>query len=85
MRYSDDIDYSQYEKQIQKLVDTHITTQDVVTIAKQVNIFDKDEFDKEIDKLVSPSAKADTIASRTKKTITQKSVYICSEGLLFVF
>lgn len=72
LRYSDDVDYSQYEKQVQKLVDTHITTQDVITISEQVNIFDKEKFEKEIDKLESPSAKADTIASRTKKTITEK-------------
>ena len=29
-------------------------------------MFDKEKFEKEIDKLESPSAKADTIASRTK-------------------
>jgi type I restriction enzyme R subunit len=72
LRYSDDVDYSQYEQQVQKLIDTHITTQDVITISEQINIFDKEEFEKEIDKLVSPAAKADTIASRTKKTITEK-------------
>jgi type I restriction enzyme, R subunit len=72
MRYSDDVDYSQYEKQVQKLIDTHITTDEVITVSEQVNIFDKDKFQKELDKIESPSAKADTIASRTKKTITEK-------------
>lgn len=72
MRYSDDVDYSQYEQQVQKLIDTHITTEDVITVSEQVNIFDKEKFEQELDKLTSPSAKADTIASRTKKTITEK-------------
>jgi type I restriction enzyme, R subunit len=72
MRYSDDVDYSQYERQVQKLIDTHISTEDVITVSEQVNIFNKEEFEKEIDKLTSPTAKADTIASRTKKTITEK-------------
>lgn len=72
MRYSDDVDYSQYEKQVQKLIDTHITTDEVITVSEQVNIFDKDKFQKELDKIESPAARADTIASRTKKTITEK-------------
>lgn len=37
-----------------------------------VNIFDKDAFLKEIEKLESISSKADTIAHRTKKTITER-------------
>lgn len=72
MRYSDDVDYKQYEGQVQKLIDTHISTEDVITITEPVNIFDKDKFEQELDKLTSPAAKADTIASRTKKTITEK-------------
>ncbi|MDP2365846.1 MAG: restriction endonuclease subunit R, partial [Ignavibacteria bacterium] len=43
-RYSDEIDYKQYEGQIQKLIDTHITTEKIETITQLVNIFDKDKF-----------------------------------------
>jgi type I restriction enzyme R subunit len=37
-RYSDEIDYKQYEGQIQKLIDTHITTEKIETITELVNI-----------------------------------------------
>lgn len=70
-RYSDVIDYSNYETQIQKLLDKHIFMKDVQPITSLVNIFDKEEFQKEIDKTVSITAKADKIASRTAKHITE--------------
>ncbi len=71
-RYSDTIDYKQYEGQIQKLIDTHITTEKVETITELVNIFDKDRFQKEVEKTIGKAAKADKIASRTSKHISEK-------------
>ncbi|MBX7042370.1 MAG: HsdR family type I site-specific deoxyribonuclease [Ignavibacteria bacterium] len=71
-RYSDAIDYKQYEGQIQKLIDTHIPTQDLKPISKLVNIFDAEVFSKEVEEVVGLSAKADTIASRTAKHISEK-------------
>lgn len=71
-RYSDEIDYSQYEGQIQKLIDTHITTEKIETITELVNIFDKDKFQQEVEKTTGNAAKADKIASRTAKHITDK-------------
>lgn len=71
-RYSDDIDYKQYEKQIQKLIDTHITSDEVIQLTDQVNIFEKEKFSKEVERIAGKAAKADTIASRTKKTIHEK-------------
>jgi type I restriction enzyme R subunit len=71
-RYSDRIDYKQYEGQIQKLIDTHIQTDEVITITELVNIFDKEKFDEEVEKTIGDSAKADKIASRTAKHITEK-------------
>ena len=44
---------------------------EVKVITKLVNIFDKENFQKEIDKVVGTAAKADTIASRTSKYITE--------------
>ena len=70
-RYSDVIDFSQYEEQIQKLIDKHIQMQEVKPITKLVNIFDKEEFQKEIDKTVGEAARADKIASRTAKHISE--------------
>ncbi len=71
-RYSDAIDYKQFEGQIQKLIDTHITTEKIETITELVNIFDKDKFQQEVENTTGKAAKADKIASRTAKHITEK-------------
>ena len=71
-RYSDTIDYRQYEGQIQKLIDTHITTEKVETITELVNIFDKEKFQQEVENTTGKAAKADKIASRTAKHISEK-------------
>jgi type I restriction enzyme R subunit len=71
-RYSDEIDYKQYEGQIQKLIDTHITTDKVEVITELVDIFEKDKFQEEVEKTIGKAAKADKIASRTSKHISEK-------------
>lgn len=71
-RYSDAVDYKQYEGQIQKLIDTHITTEKVEVITELVNIFDKEKFQQEVENTTGKAAKADKIASRTAKHITEK-------------
>jgi type I restriction enzyme R subunit len=71
-RYSDAVDYKQYEGQIQKLIDTHITTEKVEVITELVNIFDKEKFQEEVENTTGKAAKADKIASRTAKHISEK-------------
>lgn len=71
-RYSDEVDYKQYEGQIQKLIDTHITTEKIETITQLVDIFDKDKFRQEVENTTGNVAKADKIASRTAKHISEK-------------
>lgn len=72
-RYSDDIDYKEYEPQVQKLIDKHITTDgDILRLTELVNIFDKEEREAEVEKLTSKAAKADHIASRTIRAINVK-------------
>lgn len=71
-RYSDKVDYKKYEGQIQKLIDTHVTTSEVIQMNELVNIFDKEAFEKEVEKVEGKAAKADRIASRTAKHITEK-------------
>lgn len=70
--YSDTIDYKQYEGQIQKLIDTHITTDTVEPITDLVDIFEKEKFQLEVEKTTGKAAKADKIASRTSKHISEK-------------
>lgn len=72
-RYFDDLDYKEYETQVQKLIDKHITTQgDILKITELVNIFDKDKREAEVEKIQGKAAKADHIATRTVKAINVK-------------
>ena len=72
-RYFDDLDYKEYETQVQKLIDKHITTQgEILKITELVNIFDKDKREAEVEKIQGKAAKADHIATRTVKAINVK-------------
>ena len=69
-RFFDALDYSVYEAQVQKLIDKHIYSEgDVLRITGQVNIFDKESRETELQKLHGDAAKADHIASRTEKAV----------------
>ena len=72
-RYFDDIDYKEYEKQVQKLIDKHIVTDgEILKITQPIDIFNKQQRDDEVEKLIGSAAKADHIASRTSKGISIK-------------
>jgi type I restriction enzyme R subunit len=71
-RYSDEIDYREYEAKVQKLINTHVTSDEVLQITPPVNIFEQEKFRAEVEKLKTAASKADTIAHRTKRTITEK-------------
>lgn len=71
LRYSDAIDYKKYEARIEKLINRHVESDEVKIITKLVNIFDTEDFQKEVECVVGIAAKADTIASRTAKYITE--------------
>lgn len=67
-RYNDDLSYKEFEPQIQKLINKHISTEgEIMKITELVNIFDKEERDAELEKVTGQAAKADHIASRTIK------------------
>lgn len=71
LRYSDTIDYKKYEARIEKLINRHVESDEAKVITKLVNIFDTENFQKEVDSVVGTAAKADTIASRTAKYIKE--------------
>lgn len=72
-RYFDDIDFKEYEPQVQKLIDKHITADgEVLKITQPIDIFNKTQRDDEVEKLVGKAAKADHIAARTSKGISIK-------------
>lgn len=72
-RYFDDIDFKEYEPQVQKLIDKHITTDgEILKITQPIDIFNKTEREDEVAKIVGKAAKADHIAARTAKGISIK-------------
>ena len=66
------VDYSQYEPQIQKLIDTHVTADEVVQITDQVNIFDREHFEQAVASIEGTASRAHAIAARTERTITER-------------
>ncbi|MBF8151310.1 type I restriction endonuclease subunit R [Winogradskyella sp. F6397] len=72
-RYNDDLAYKEFEPQIQKLINKHISTEgEIMKVTELVNIFDKEEREAEIEKITGKAAQADHIASRTVKAINVK-------------
>ena len=71
-RYGEAVDYSSYEKQIRNMVNKYIGADAVKQLIAPVNVFAIDEFEKEIEAIEGDAGKADAIASRMKKTITEK-------------
>ena len=71
-RYAEVVDFKEYENKIQKLLNTYVSSDEVIKINEPVNIFDKENFEKEVIKAVGEAAKADMIAHRTKRTIEEK-------------
>jgi len=71
-RYAEEVDYKEYEKKVQKLIDTHVRSEGIQQVTPPVNIFEREAFQSEVSKLESAASKADTIAHRTARTITDK-------------
>ena len=71
-RYAETIDYKEYEQKIRNLMNQHITSSEVKPITELVDIFDREAFAAEVDKIEGTAAKADTIAYRTNKTVTER-------------
>ncbi len=71
-RYAESIDFGVYEPKIQRLIDRHVGTGDVERITGLVDIFDREAFAKEVQLINGTASKADTIASRTAKTIRER-------------
>ncbi|MBN1122216.1 MAG: type I restriction endonuclease subunit R [Anaerolineae bacterium] len=72
LRYAEAIDYKEYEQKIRKLLDDHISAEGTRAITDLVNIFDRQAFDREVERVVGAAARADTIAYRLKRTIAER-------------
>ncbi|MBE2257324.1 MAG: type I restriction endonuclease subunit R [Rhodobacteraceae bacterium] len=74
LRYAESIDYRDYEPKIQKLLDTHISANEVLKLNAPVNIFDGVAFQQVVEEQGQrkpTAAKADMIAHATKRAITE--------------
>jgi len=71
-RYAETVDYSSYEAQIRNMVLKQIGAEEVKTIIEPVDIFELDRFEAEINGIEGEAAKADAIAARVKKVISEK-------------
>lgn len=72
-RYAEKIDYREYEKRIQKLLDTYVGAEGMDRITEPVNIFNEEVFKKEVERVTgSVASKADAIAYAMKKVTTEK-------------
>lgn len=72
VRYAEAIEYGEYEEKVRKLMDEHIRATGTSVITQLVNVFDAEKFDAEVARLDTPTAKADTILNRMKRTITER-------------
>ena len=71
-RYAESIDRKEYEAKIQKLIDTYVTSDEIIQVTEPVDIFDTEKFKAEVEKKQSTRSKADTIAYRISRTISEK-------------
>lgn len=71
-RYADVIDNREYEKQMQNLLDSHMSVAGIKQITNPVDILDKDGMEKELQELGSLRSKADAIRSHMAKSIKEK-------------
>lgn len=74
LRYAESIDYRDYEPKIQKLLNTHISANEVLRLNDPVNIFDGVAFQQVVEEQCKDkptAAKADIIAHATKRAITE--------------
>jgi type I restriction enzyme R subunit len=71
IRYADAIDNTEYEPQMQNLLDTHLTVIGLKQISNPVDILNRDDMERELESLGSARAKADAIRSTMTKSISE--------------
>ena len=57
IRYAEEIDYRDYEKQIQKMLNTYVQADEIIQVVEPVNIFEREAFEADRDVLTLSNAK----------------------------
>lgn len=78
--YLDTVSFAQYEKQLQKLLDQHVITEEIIRLVDPIDILDSQSFEEEVEKLIGPRAKAEKIAAATSKYL---SINMDTDPVLF--
>ena len=71
-RYAEVVDFGEYEKRIQKLLNTHVKSGEVEQVIAPLNIFDQELREAELAKMGRAASKADAIVFATRKTIDER-------------
>ena len=72
-RYAEVVDYDEYEARVKKLLDTHVSVDEVEKINEPINIFDEDlRMEEMVKRGENLASIADTIAHQMKKTATER-------------
>ena len=75
LRYADEVDYTEHEPRIKKLLDTHIHADTVIQVDKPIDVF-QDHWIRDTDKDIhdgrTAASRADAIAHQMKRAINEK-------------
>ena len=72
IRYCDGIDNKEYEPLMQNLLDTHLSVVGLKKITAPIDIMNRTDFEKELASLGSSRSRAEAIANRLAKSISEK-------------
>ena len=72
LMHEERVDFSRYKNALVKIMDDNIKAEEAELLTEEINITDKELFDKAIEEIGSDKSKAETIAAQTKRTITEK-------------
>lgn len=71
-RYAEEIDFSDYEKKIEKVLIDHVGANNIELVVPPINIFNMDAVEVNLQDMKTDRAKADFISSSMKRTISEK-------------
>lgn len=71
-RYGESVDFGPLEDQLRKLVQEHVGADSVVQLSEPVSLFDLDASDEELRTTEGDAARADTMASRVRRAVTER-------------
>ena len=72
IQFAEAVDYRDYEAKIRNLLDTEIGTEGVIQLTAEVEVFDRETFDRAVEQQVSPRARAEAILNHLKRTAIEK-------------